>query len=101
MRVIKMAFLDMHDSMAGSDTSEDLAGVLQKVGVSVTINQAAAEFLERFLNGKNLPPVVETEWSGPLCKNFGIEWFYMDWEITKDGGMIRIDNDAVAVSVIT
>src|SRR5262245_40712658 len=101
MRIIKMSFPNVHDSMTRPNTSEYLAEVLQKIGSSVTINQAAAEFLERFLNGKNLPPVVETEWSGPLCKNFGIEWFYMDWEITKDGGMIRIDNDAVAVSVIT
>src|SRR5215510_14426560 len=95
MTIAKMAFPNVHNSMTRANTSEDLVGVLQKIGVSVTINQAATEFLESLLNGKDLPPVIELEWSGPFSKKSGVEWFYMDRKIAKYGGIISVNDNAI------
>src|SRR6266536_6137215 len=75
--------------------------MLKKIGITIAVAQPAAKFLEGVFDRKNFPPVVELEWSGPFRKNFSIEYFYMDWKIANGSGIVRVDNDAVFVSLTT
>jgi hypothetical protein len=50
-------------------------------------------------NGKNLPPVDILGWAGPISQQFAVDWLYMDWQVAKGGGVIRVDNNTVVITL--
>jgi len=61
-----MIFPDVHKRMTTPNTRERLLGVFHKESVGITVNQPAAEFFQRVFYGKNLAPMIEIEWAGPI-----------------------------------